>query len=138
MQMSSIKTFCDLVESQSFTKTARLNKVTQSAVSQTLSMLEQQFESRFIERSKKNFRLTGEGEVFYDYGKRVVQLYDTMQSKLQEIDGVLAGNIHVATVYSIGLYDLPSYVRRFLKDYPAVNVHVEYRRYDQEASDVGR
>jgi DNA-binding transcriptional LysR family regulator len=37
----------------------------------------------------------------------------------------------VATIYSIGLHVLPPYVKRFLKSYPSVNVHVEYRRDDQ-------
>jgi len=59
-----------------------------------------------------------------------------MQSKMQGIHGVLAGNIHVATVYSIGLYDLPPYVKRFLKDYPTVKVQVRYPRANEVDDDV--
>jgi len=136
MQITSMKVFCDLVEAQSFTQAAQLNQVTQSAVSQTISTLEQQFKALFIERSKKNFRLTNEGQVFYDYSKKIVQLHEALESKLQEIQGVLSGNIHVATVFSIGLYDLPPYVQRFMKEYPAVNVQVQYRRANQVYEDV--
>jgi LysR family transcriptional regulator, transcriptional activator of the cysJI operon len=89
-----------------------------------------------IERSKKNFRLTPEGEVLYDYSKRILQSYGGLQSKLQEIQGVLSGNIHVATVYSIGLYDLPPCIKTFLQDCPTVNVHVEYRRANEVYDDV--
>ena len=66
----------------------------------------------------------------------MLQSYGAMQSKMQELHGVLAGNIHVATVYSIGLYDLPPYVKGFLKDYPTVNVQVQYRRANQVYDDV--
>jgi LysR family transcriptional regulator, transcriptional activator of the cysJI operon len=136
MQIESLKVFCDLAETESFTKAAQINSVTQSAVSQTISALERQFKSLLIERSKKNFRLTPEGEVLYDYAKRILQGYDALYSKLQELEGVISGNIRVATIYSIGLHVLPPYLKKFLKTFPTVNVHVEYRRANQVAEDV--
>lgn len=136
MQIESLKVFCDLTETESFTKAAQINGVTQSAVSQTISSLERQFKSLLIERSKKNFRLTAEGEVLYDYSKQILQTYDALQSKLQEIQDIISGNIRVATIYSIGLHVLPPYLKKFLKSYPTVNVHVEYRRPNQVYEDV--
>jgi LysR family transcriptional regulator, transcriptional activator of the cysJI operon len=136
MQIESLKVFCDLAETKSFTKAAQINSVTQSAVSQTISTLEKRFKALLIERSKKNFRLTPEGDVFYDYSKRILQTCDALNSKLQEIEDVISGNIRVATIYSIGLHVLPPYVKRFLQRYPSVNVHVEYRRDDQVYENV--
>jgi DNA-binding transcriptional LysR family regulator len=136
MQIESLKVFCDLTETESFTKAAQINSVTQSAVSQTISSLERQFKSLLIERSKKNFRLTAEGEVLYDYSKQILQTYDALHSKLQEIQDVISGNIRVATIYSIGLHVLPPYLKKFLKSFPTVNVHVEYRRPNQVYEDV--
>ena len=136
MQFESLRVFCDLSETKSFTKAAQRNHVTQSAVSQTLSALERQFRSQLIERSKRNFRLTVEGEVLYDYSKKILQSYEAFHSRLQSLRGIISGNIHLATVYSIGLYEVPAYVRRFLKDYPGVNVQVEYRRANHVYQDV--
>ncbi len=131
-----MKVFCDLTETQSFTKAAQINGVTQSAVSQQISSLERLFKSLLIERSKKKFRLTREGEVLYDYSKRIIQNYDSLHSKLQEIKDIISGTIRVSTIYSIGLHDLPNYVKRFLKEYPTVHIHVEYRRANQVYEDV--
>ena len=78
MQIESLKVFCDLAETESFTKAAQINGVTQSAVSQTISALERIFKSLLIERSKKNFRLTREGQVFYDYSKQIIQTYASL------------------------------------------------------------
>ncbi len=136
MQIESLKVFCDLAETESFTKAAQINGVTQSAVSQTISSLERQFKSLLIERSKKNFRLTAEGQVLYEYSKQVLQTYDALHSKLQEIKEIISGNIRVATIYSIGLHVLPPYVKKFLKSFPTVNVHVEYRRPNEVYEDV--
>ena len=136
MQVESLKVFCDLAETESFTKAAQINNVTQSAVSQQISSLERQFTSLLIERSKKKFRLTREGQVLYEYSKQVIQTYESLHSKLQELKDIISGTIRLATIYSIGLHDLPPYIKRFMKSYPTVNVHVEYRRSNQVYEDV--
>jgi LysR family transcriptional regulator, transcriptional activator of the cysJI operon len=136
MQIESLKMFCDLAETKSFTKAAQINDVTQSAVSQTISTMERHFKSLLIERSKKNFRLTTEGQVVYDFSKRILQSYDTIENKMQELKGVVSGNIRLATIYSIGLYEIPPCVKRFLELYPGVNVQVEYRRPNRVYEDV--
>src|ERR1051326_4588676 len=136
MQIDSLKVFCDLADTESFTKAAQINNVTQSAVSQQISSLERLFKSLLIERSKKKFRLTREGQVLYEYSKQIIGTYQALQSKLQEIKDIISGTIRVATIYSIGLHDLPPYLKKFLKGYPTVTVHVEYRRPNQVYEDV--
>src|SRR5512141_674287 len=136
MQIESLKVFCDLAETESFTKAAQINNVTQSAVSQQISSLERQFKSLLIERSKKKFRLTREGQVLYEYSKQIIHTFDSLHNKLQEVKEVISGTIRIATIYSIGLHDLPPYMKLFLKSYPTVNVHVEYRRANQVYEDV--
>jgi DNA-binding transcriptional LysR family regulator len=136
MQIESLKVFCDLAETESFTKAAQINEVTQSAVSQQISALERLFKSLLIERSKKKFRLTREGQVLYEYSKQIIQTYDSLHHRLQELKDIISGTIRVATIYSIGLHDLPIYLKKFLKLFPTVNVHVEYRRANQVYEDV--
>ncbi len=136
MQIESLKVFCDLTETESFTKAAQINHITQSAVSQQISSLERQFKSLLIERSKKKFRLTREGQVLYEASKQIVQTYENLHSRLQELKDIISGTIRVSTIYSIGLHDLPPYIKRYLKNYPTVNVHVEYRRANQVYEDV--
>ena len=136
MQIESLKVFCDLVETQSFTKAAEISSVTQSAVSQQISALERTFKSLLIERSKKQFRLTREGQVLYDYSKQIIQSYDSLHSQLQDLKNIISGTIRVATIYSIGLHDLPPYIKKYMKSYPTVNVHVEYRGATQVYEDV--
>jgi DNA-binding transcriptional LysR family regulator len=136
MQIESLKVFCDLAETKSFTKAAQINGVTQSAVSQQISSLERTFKSLLIERSKKKFRLTREGQVLYDYSKQIIQTYESLDSKLQELKDIVSGTIRIATIYSVGLHYLPSYVKKFMKIHPTVNIHVEYRRDNQVYEDV--
>jgi LysR family transcriptional regulator, transcriptional activator of the cysJI operon len=136
MQIETLKVFCDLAETESFTRAAQINRVTQSAVSQQISALERQFKSLLIERSKKRFRLTREGQELYEASKEIVQAFDTLHSRLQELRDVISGTIRIATVNSLGLHTLPPFLTRYLRRYPTVNVHVAYRRSNQVYQDV--
>lgn len=136
MQIESLKVFCDLAETESFTKAAHVNNVTQSAVSQQISALERHFKTLLIERSKKKFRLTREGHVLYNYSKQIIQTYDSLHSELQEIKDIISGTIRVSTIYSIGLHELPPYLKTFLRAFPTVKVHVEYHRSNKVYEDV--
>src|SRR5436853_4935209 len=104
MPIVSLNVFCDLAETDSFTKAAQINQITQSAVSQQISSLERIFKSLLIERSKKKFRLTREGQVLYDYSKQIINAYDTLHNRVQEMKDIISGTIRVATIYSIGLH----------------------------------
>ena len=136
MQIESLKVFCDLVETQSFTKAAQINGVTQSAVSQQMTALERQFNAALIQRSKRKFSLTREGETLYENSKIIIQTYDSLRHRIQEIQNIVSGTVKVVTIYSIGLHELPPYLKKFLKKHPTVNVSVEYRRATQLYDDI--
>ena len=136
MQIESLKVFCDLVETQSFTKAAQINGVTQSAVSQQMTVLERQFNAALIQRSKRKFSLTREGETLYENSKIIIQTYDSLRHRIQEIQNIVSGTVKVVTIYSIGLHELPPYLKKFLKKHPTVNVSVEYRRATQLYDDI--
>ena len=55
MQIQSFKIFCDLVETESFTKAAQISGVTQSAVSQQVSSLERQLKSLLNTRRRDRY-----------------------------------------------------------------------------------
>lgn len=136
MNIPHFKTFCDLVETKSFSKAARLNGVTQSAVSQQLKNMEGQYGMIIIDRNQKKFRLTPQGAKLYSALREIVRIYEKLDCELQEMRNVVSGAIQISTVNSIGLHELPPYLKSFLKEFPGVNVRVEYRRSDLVYEDV--
>ena len=136
MHVENFKIFSDLVDSESFSRAAKQNGITQSAVSQQLRAMEKHFNILIIDRSQKQFRLTHEGNKLYDSVKEIVYLYDKLGSELQEMKKIISGTIHISTVYSIGLHELPPYIKQFMTIYPEVNVRVEYRRANMVYEDI--
>lgn len=136
MHIENFKIFSDLVETESFSRAAKLNGITQSAVSQQLRAMEKFFSILIVDRSQKQFRLTREGQKLYESAREILYLYDKLNSELQEMKKVISGTIHISTVYSIGLHELPPYVKAFLSKYPDVNIRVEYRRANNVYEDI--
>ena len=136
MQIENFKIFADLVETKSFSKSAKINGITQSAVSQQARAMERHFKTLLIDRSQKQFQLTREGQRVYEASKEVLHQYEKLLSELQEMKKVISGTIRISTIYSIGLHELPPYIKRFLHDFPSVNVRVEYRRSNLVYEDI--
>ena len=136
MQIENFKIFADLVETKSFSKAAKLNGITQSAVSQQARSMERNFKTLMIDRSQKQFNLTREGQRIYDAAKEILHVYEKLLSELQEMKKVISGTIRISTIYSIGLHELPPYIKKFLHDYPSVNVRIEYRRSNLVYEDI--
>ncbi len=138
MQIETLKIFCDLVETESFSQAAERNFVTQSAVSQQVRSLEEKFKRRLLERvrGRREVRLTNAGEVFYRESQNVLAAYDRLQESLRELSGTVSGTVRVATVYSVGLHELPPVVRRFMELYPSAKIDLEYSRTTRIVRDV--
>jgi DNA-binding transcriptional LysR family regulator len=128
MQIETFKVFRDLVETTSFSKAAEINGVTQSAVSQQVRAIEQKLRVRLIERGKRYFSLTPEGEAFLDASRIIIDAYESLENSIRQMRNEIAGDLRVATVFSIGLHELPPYLRVFRRAFPAVEVKIEYYR----------
>lgn len=132
VHIETLKTFCDLIETGSFSRAAALNFISQSAVSQQIKSLEQRFDQQLIQRrQRKNIVPTEAGRLLYAEFKEIVEKFTALENRLRAKSEVMTGTIRVATVYSIGLHELPPYVKQFMKAHPQVRVHIEYSRTDK-------
>ncbi len=139
MHFLNLKVFCDLVETGSFSVAAARNDITQSAVSQQIKTLEQRFGVVFFERGKKNFSITPEGTVFHAAALRMQEIYRNIEADLHAVRDKVGGPLRVATVYSLGLHELPPLLKSYRASFPQVDLTVSYRRnhtvYDEVLND---
>lgn len=138
MHIETLKVFCDLVETQSFSLAAERNFVTQSAVSQQIRTLEDKFQRRLLERvrGRREVRLTPAGDIFYRECKTVLLSYDQLNESMRGLIGTISGTVKVATVYSVGLHELPVKVREFMSKFPNAKIDLEYSRTTRVVRDV--
>jgi DNA-binding transcriptional LysR family regulator len=131
MHVETLKIFCDLADTRSFSKTAEKHLLSQSAISQQLAQLELAHKCQLITRKKRPIELTPAGQAFYKGAKEILERYEQLKNEINTLQGTTDQRINVAAIFSIGMHSLPDYVKKFMVTYPQVNVHIEYFRADK-------
>lgn len=144
MHLKSLRVFCDVVRRRSFSRAAGENSISQSAASQMVQQLEDRLGVKLIDRSKRPFVLTPEGEVFYDGCRVLIERYAALEERVRSLHQEVDGRVTVASIYSIGLHSMNQTIQKFLGRYPRANVRLEYHHPDrvyeyveQDIADLG-
>ncbi|MEX2121392.1 MAG: LysR family transcriptional regulator [Pirellulales bacterium] len=126
VHLKSLKVFCDVVRQRSFSRAADENDISQSGASQVVQQLEEGLGVKLIDRSKRPFVLTPEGEVYYEGCRGVVERYFAIEDQVRTLHQEVAGRVRVASIYSVGLHNMNQHLQDFLSQHPKANVRLEY------------
>jgi DNA-binding transcriptional LysR family regulator len=144
MHLRFLKTFCDIVDLGSFSRAAKANGVSQSNASQIVHHLEERLGVQLIDRSKRPFVVTQEGQRFHEGARVIVQRYDDLEREVRSLHEAVAARLTCASIYSVGLAHMSGLLRQFLAAHPRADVRLEYlhphRVYevvDQGQADLG-
>lgn len=121
-----LKTFVTAARKNSFRIAAERNNITQPAVSQQIRTLERQFQCKLFQRQGPSVSLTRAGEILLPYAENILHQYGEAQLRIENIETQYIGTLRIATIYSIGLFDLQPLIRRYLSKHPKVGVKLEY------------
>ena len=131
MHLEALSIFCDVVRHQSFSRGAIASSVSQSAASQAVRQIEKQMGAQLIDRSKRPWRLTDEGKIFFKGCQEIVERYRELQDAIRQRQQPSGYTVRLASIYSIRLNDLSGYVERFQASVPGTDVDVAYMHPDQ-------
>jgi len=128
MNIETLRVFCDVVQHQSFSRGAAVNDVSQSAATQSVHRVERHFGVQLVDRTKRPFVLTPEGQACYDGFREVLELYDAVEARVRSLREEITGVVRVAAIYSIGLHDMRCSMQDFMRRYPKAKIRLEYLR----------
>lgn len=80
-----------------------------------------------IDRSRRPPQLTTAGDRFFAGCRDILDILDNTLAQMHELDDEVAGPVHVASIYSVGLYHT-SAIRHFMELYPKAMVRLQYLR----------
>lgn len=121
-----MRLFCDVVRCRSFSQAAALNNISQSASSQAVAQVEREVGIQLVDRSKRPFILTAEGEVYYNGFCDILARYDAIQADVRSLREEIAGLVRVAAIYSVGLHEMRACMHDFMSSYPKARVRLQY------------
>lgn len=111
----------------SFSEASKSLYISQSAVSQSIALLEEKLKCRLLLRNAKQVRLTQEGSVLYEYIEQAFNFIKAGERNINEIQSLMKGDIRIGASDTICKYYLLPYFKRFHQMYPGVKIQVTNR-----------
>lgn len=131
MNLETLRLYCDVVRSNSFSLGAAANRVSQSAASQAVRQLEQDLGVQLIDRTKRPFGLTREGSVFFEACQEIVERLERVRIEIHAHRTRVDGVARIAVIYSVGLEDMGWYTERFRALHNRARVRLAYLHPDE-------
>jgi DNA-binding transcriptional LysR family regulator len=131
MELYQLKLFVDLAEIGNFTKVASHNYITQAAVTLQIRKLENELGVQLFHRTTRTCALLEAGDRLLPYARHILQKTDEANQAVRDTASEISGLVRAAAVHSAGLYELPPYVKTFLRKHPQVNLRLDYRTSDE-------
>ncbi len=136
IRINSLKIFVDLAESGNFSATAARHGLSQPAISQQISVLEEEFAAQLVERSRRRFRLTPAGEALLHTAKHLLAELDSLNGRIANLKHSCSGAMLVATTSHLGIEWFPRLEKAFKTSYPQLRLEAGYLPASRIYADV--
>jgi len=134
-QIEDLRLFALVVENHSLSRAAERLNIAKSAVSRRLSLLEERYGSRLIDRGPGVWQVTATGLELFQRAARVVSDVDEIESDFVEAAHHLAGPLVVSVPHDFGIAFLTPALIAFQARYPDIQLTVDF---DDRTVDLAR
>lgn len=114
-----------LVETGSFTKAAGRFFLSQPSLTKQIQNLETAVGTRLVNRGSAGISLTPEGQILYDYAKRILRLREDAKDRIDRIKEQEAGHIYISASTIPATYILPRLLSRLIQTHPDIQIHMQ-------------
>jgi len=122
--LSGLAVFVQTAQTQSFVATGRAMGISSSAVSKSISRLEERVGVRLFQRSTRTVRLTSEGEVFLERCRRIFNEIREAENELSTMTQLPRGRLRVGLPFAAGL-PMPV-ISAFMERYPEIELDLDF------------
>ena len=122
ISLDAMMVFVTVAETRSFTKAAERLALSKARVSQIVSELEQQLNTRLLNRSTRALSLTDAGELYFEKCQLIQALALDAQQQIQDITLNLSGLIRIAA--PVGVKQLIQALSDFMQIYPHIDIQL--------------
>lgn len=118
------KVFYHVAITLSFSEASKQLFISQSAVSQSIKVLEKKLNQKLFIRSTKRVQLTPEGEILFKHIEPAMNLIKQGENQLLEAHTLNGGQLRIGASDTICRYYLVPYLNQFHKQFPHVHIKV--------------
>jgi DNA-binding transcriptional LysR family regulator len=122
MDLGRLRTLRELSIRKTMAAVSEALYVSPSAISQQLTLLEQEAGASLIERRGRGVALTAAGQVLVEHAERVFAELETAKADIQKLENLVAGDIRIAAFPSVAAAIMPSAIRDLKRQHPLLNI----------------
>jgi len=123
-QQSEMSVFVQVVEYESFSATARVLKLTPSAVSKLIGRLENRLGAQLLNRTTRHLSLTEEGRAFYQRCMPILSAIDEAEMAVTELHAKPRGLLKVNATNAFGQFHIQPLIPKFLEQHPDLRIQL--------------
>jgi DNA-binding transcriptional LysR family regulator len=131
MQMGTLRVFCDVVETGSFSRAAQKNHRARGNTSELFQALEDEFGVQLAARNSRRFQLTPAGEVCHAHCREILRLDRELDRQMQRARDISANIFDLAACFSFGLHQLQPILRHHRRTFPHIQIQDCYAHIDR-------
>ncbi len=131
METSNLLALIKVAECKSFSLAAQQLHISQPAISKRIKQLEDQLNSKLINRAGKQIVLTQTGLALLPRARQIINDIQSAKQLVTDLEGSPQGALRIATSHHIGLHRLPPVLRSFNHQYPDVNLDLNFMDSEQ-------
>lgn len=135
MHIDSLQYFVTVVEEKSISKAANKLHLSQSALSQMIQKLEEDFGHALLHRSNRGVTITTTGEIVLKYAHHIIKNFERMQEEIN-LASEQQNRITIAGIWSLASYSLPCLLYRIKKKFPEMSFELEASSAKDILSDI--
>jgi len=125
MTLNQLKYVLELVEPGADSAAAQKLGLTQPALSLQIQSLENELDFRIVDRSRKPFELTPEGELFVEKAREIILLTESLADLSFELGEKIQGLLRVGIIPTLAPYLVPLFVGQLNRDYPDLKIEIQ-------------
>lgn len=132
MNINYLKYFVDTANERSTGKAAKLNFVSQPAVSQGIKKLEEQLNLDLLVHKRNSIELTHAGFYVLKHSGEVFSSIKSFENKISNYQNEVSGQLRIAVSTSIAKHFLLKKLNIFTKKYPKVDVSIIFGKTSEQ------
>ncbi len=121
------KVFYFVSKNLNFSEASEHLYITQSAVSQSVKLLEEKLNCQLFFRNTKKVKLTREGEILFKHIEQAFNFIKSGERIIEEMHSLEQGEIRIGASDTICKYYLMPYIKKFNETYPNIKIHLTNR-----------
>lgn len=122
MDLNDYFYFAHVVEKRGFASAGRALGVPKSRLSRHVQQLEDRLGVRLIQRTSRQFIVTGPGEALYRHARRVLDEVELAETSLQNQTDTITGTVRLSCSVGVAQFAIREAISHFLSENPRVQI----------------